>query len=95
MDEARLIDKYFDAFLYLANWGTRWLMFRVPKKLLSPETAAAFKAGDCGSCRHRGDHVVLSFRAEDEEDYEWAEGEGCATSARSSAASVRTRHSSR
>ncbi len=75
-DPDKLIDKYFDAFLYLANWGTRWLMLRVPEKLLSPETAAAFKASDCFSCRHRGDHVVLSFRSEDEEDYEWAEGEG-------------------
>ncbi len=75
-DPDKLIDKYFDAFLYLANWGTRWLMLRVPEKLLSPETAVAFKASDCFSCRHRGDHVVLSFRSEDEEDYEWAEGEG-------------------
>ncbi len=75
-DPGKLIDKYFDAFLYLANWGTRWLMLRVPKKLLSVETVAAFKAGDCFSCRHVGDHVVLSFRSDDEEDYEWAEGEG-------------------
>lgn len=75
-DPSKLVDKYFDAFLYLANWGTRWLMLRVPKKLLGEETAGAFQAGDCFSCRQRGDHVVLSFRSEDEEDYEWAEGEG-------------------
>ena len=25
-----LVERYFDAFLYLANWGTRELMFRVP-----------------------------------------------------------------
>ena len=43
-DPNKLIDKYFDAFLYLANWGTRWLMLHVPRKLLSPETAAAFGA---------------------------------------------------
>jgi len=75
-DPDKLIDKYFDAFLYLANWGTRWLMLRVPRKLLSSETAAAFGGGDCLAIRQRGDHVVLSFRSEDEEDYEWAEGEG-------------------
>ena len=34
------IEKYFDAFLYLANWGTRWLMLRVPKQLLDPDTAS-------------------------------------------------------
>ena len=75
-DPDKLIDKYFDAFLYLANWGTRWLMVRVPRKLLSSETAATFGGGDCLSIRRRGDHMVLSFRSEDEEDYEWAEGEG-------------------
>lgn len=26
-----MMASYFDAFLYLANWGTRHLMFRVPK----------------------------------------------------------------
>ncbi len=75
-DPDKLIDKYFDAFLYLANWGTRWLMMRIPQKLLSPETAAAFQGGNCLSIRQRGNHVVLSFRSEDEEDYEWAEGKG-------------------
>ena len=75
-DPDKLIEKYFDAFLYLANWGTRWLMLRVPRMLLGPETTTAFKAGDCLSCRHRDDYVVLSFRSENEEDYEWAEGEG-------------------
>jgi hypothetical protein len=44
--------------------------------LLGPETTTAFEAGDCLSCRHRGDYVVLSFRSETEDDYEWAEGEG-------------------
>ncbi len=27
---AALVERYFDAFLYLANWGTREVMFRVP-----------------------------------------------------------------
>lgn len=30
----KLMDRYFDAFLYLANWGTRRLMFRFPRALL-------------------------------------------------------------
>ncbi len=27
-DPRRLVERYFDAFLYLANWGTRELMLR-------------------------------------------------------------------
>jgi len=35
-----LLERYFDAFLYEANWGTRELMFRLPKRLLDAETAS-------------------------------------------------------
>ena len=72
-DPEELVEKYFDVFLYLANWGTRWLMLRVPGKLLDPKTAAAYGTTDCLSCRLRGDHAILSFRSEDEEDCELAE----------------------
>jgi CTP:molybdopterin cytidylyltransferase MocA len=30
----KLVEKYFDAFLYVANWGTRWLMLKVPRHLI-------------------------------------------------------------
>lgn len=74
-DPDKLMDKYFDAFLYLANWGTHWLMLRLPKKLLPWKSVAAYSGGDCFSNRQRGDYVFLSFRS-DEEDHGWAEGEG-------------------
>ena len=44
-DPDELIEKYFDAFLYLASWGTRRLMLRVPRMLLGPEKTMAFEAG--------------------------------------------------
>jgi len=75
-DPAKLVARYFDAFLYLANWGTHWLMLRVPSKLLAPEVAAAYDAGHCLSSREQRGNHILSFRSEDEEDYEWAEGDG-------------------
>jgi hypothetical protein len=30
-DPAKLMERYFDAHLYFANWGTRRLMLRLPK----------------------------------------------------------------
>jgi hypothetical protein len=30
-DPRAMVERYFDAFLYLANWGTRRLMFRLPR----------------------------------------------------------------
>jgi hypothetical protein len=69
------IEDYFDAFLYLANWGSRWFMLRLPEKLLDQKVASHYCAGESFSCRRRGGSVILSFRSEDE-DHEWAEGDG-------------------
>ena len=59
--------KYFDAFLYLANWGTHEFMLRLPARVLSLEAAQRYCVGDAASARARGEHVVLEFRSEDEE----------------------------
>jgi hypothetical protein len=69
------MEKYFDAFLYLANWGSRWLMLRVPKTLLGPNTASAYCTEEKLSCRAKGDYIILSFHSE-EEEYGWSEEEG-------------------
>ena len=39
-DEDAWMEKYFDAFLYCANWGTHILKLRLPSRLLDLETAA-------------------------------------------------------
>ena len=38
-DEDAWMEKYFDAFLYLANWGTHVLKLRLPGRLLDATTA--------------------------------------------------------
>jgi hypothetical protein len=38
-DPQRLVEKYFDAFLYTTDWGTRQLIFRFPQHLLDLYTA--------------------------------------------------------
>jgi hypothetical protein len=69
------LEKYFDAFLYLANWGSHHLMLGVPIKLLDQETLEAYCTDQSLSCRLKGDKAILTFQSEDEEG-EWAEGEG-------------------
>src|SRR3989337_1920962 len=44
-DPLRLMERYFDAFVYVANWGTHRLMLRLPGRLLAPETVRLY-AGD-------------------------------------------------
>ena len=33
-DPLKLVERYFDAFLYVANWGTHWFMLKVPRHLI-------------------------------------------------------------
>ncbi len=48
-DEDAWMEKYFDAFLYLANWGTHVLKLRLPTRLLDAETARLYCAGERAS----------------------------------------------
>lgn len=57
----KLMDKYFDAHLYLANWGTRQLMLRLPVPPFALESAKPYCAENCLSARGSKDHVVLNF----------------------------------
>jgi hypothetical protein len=73
-DPRVLMERYYDAFLYLANWGTRWLSFRVPSRLLDLPTAQRYCVGDVASARVSGEHLVIDLIAEDEEADEFDEG---------------------
>lgn len=75
-DPNRFMDRYFDAFVYFANWGTRWFMVRVPGQLLDVETALAYWVDELFSCRRVGDQVILSFCVDDASGDEWLDEEG-------------------
>ncbi|MCL4539392.1 MAG: hypothetical protein M1378_07295 [Bacteroidetes bacterium] len=73
-DPDKWMEKYFDAFLYLANWGTRWLMLRVPARVVDLAVVEEYCGDDSLTCRKKGDNLIFSFLAE-EEDSEWYEAE--------------------
>jgi hypothetical protein len=70
------VDKYFDAFLYFANWGSRELVLRFPRKQLPFATAKQYASGEAASVRSKGQHVMLELLSEDEsgDGFEPAEG---------------------
>jgi len=76
-DPGRLLEEYFDAYLYVANWGTRELGFRLPRALLDAQTARRY----CDE-EHRAwvtetaEHVIIRFRWDDDEGDDWIEGDG-------------------
>lgn len=61
--------KYFDAFVYVANWGTRELMLRVPRRVLDPATAKDYCGAGCA--KSSGDFVILDLVSEDESGDGW------------------------
>lgn len=70
------MEKYFDAFLYLANWGTHILKLRLPTRLLDPVIARTYCGGESASVGEEAGKVILSFLSEDEDGGDWVEGEG-------------------
>jgi hypothetical protein len=71
----KLVEKYFDAFLYVANWGTHWFMLRVPRHLVDINRVSKYCPGESAVIHEKGDHLIFEFFSETD-DYEWAEGEG-------------------
>lgn len=68
------IEKYFDAFLYVSNWGTHRLMIRLPKHLFDKSEMLNYCLGDGLSCREKDDSLILDFNFEIETG-SWEQGE--------------------
>ncbi|HEX5754350.1 MAG TPA: hypothetical protein VFZ09_49665 [Archangium sp.] len=75
-DPDRLMERYFDAFVYLASWGSRELQLRLPRKLFDPALVQPYLLEDVLSLRTTREHVILKLGVDVEDDGEWTEGEG-------------------
>src|SRR5438270_8172469 len=69
----KLLEKYFDAFIYIANWGTRILCFRLPQDLVDYKQLKSMLPGECVQVRKSGKFVIITFECE-VEDSEWDDG---------------------
>jgi hypothetical protein len=70
------MERYFDAFLYLANWGTHRIALRLPVGVLEPDTAARYCVGESAHSSATRTHVILDLCSEDEDGDELCDGEG-------------------
>ncbi len=75
-DPEKLMERYFDAFVYVANWGTREFMIRLPEHLLGRETTSLYCACDGLDVHLQNGLVILKYHSEEEEEAGWEEGEG-------------------
>ena len=78
-DPKRLMESCFDLHLYFANWGTRRLMMRVPKRLIDRHRLGAFLGEvDWVTLWSNGEHTIIDIcRDEVEPDHDaWDDGTG-------------------
>jgi len=66
-DPRMMMERYFDAFLYLANWGTRRLLFRLSSAVLDAATAARYCDTNTASLIETGSHQSDEVDDEDTE----------------------------
>lgn len=73
-DAAQVLAKYFDAMLYIANWGSRRLMFRFPRTVVDAKALQPYCVPDSIKVTATADPVVLDIFINKDKS-EWLEEE--------------------
>lgn len=72
-----LLARYFDLFLYLANWNSRRLAIRLPSRLVDIAEVRRYGiAGDLVTIQRRGDHVIVDIGIDEVDIEDWEDGSG-------------------
>ncbi|NJN11441.1 MAG: hypothetical protein HC836_39735 [Richelia sp. RM2_1_2] len=73
-----VLEKCFDIMVYMANWGSRQLMFRFPKSLIDVAALEPYCLEDYITVSTKRNSVILDINIRDEDISGWIEsGEGC------------------
>ena len=75
-DPLKLLEKYFDASVYVANWGTREFHLRLPQERVDFKQLKSILPGKSAHVRSAGKFVIVSFESEVESDDDWDDGTG-------------------
>ncbi|GAA0975773.1 hypothetical protein GCM10009555_034240 [Acrocarpospora macrocephala] len=67
-DPNELMERYYDAHLYYANWGTRRLVLRLPASLLDLATTEQYAVGEQVCAWTSGEHVIVDLTFQEEEE---------------------------
>jgi hypothetical protein len=76
-DPAKLMERWFDLHLYLANWGSRRLMIRLPKRLVDRRLLDALLGEvDCATLSVSGENLIVDICRDELEFEDWDDGSG-------------------
>jgi len=69
-DPRKLMQHYFDAHVYVANWMTAIFMVRLPIEALTQETAKAVAVSNLMDIKATKTHWIITWRLEESENYD-------------------------
>ncbi len=76
-DPLKLLAKHYDAMLYLTNWGTEQLAFRFPRAAIDTAALNPYYFGiEQIEVMTTAEHLILSINFQEEDAFDWIEGEG-------------------
>jgi hypothetical protein len=75
-----MMERYYDAHLHVASWGTHRVMFRLPRTVLPLDVAERYCVNEHGTAYKSGKHIILDLSSDDEGG-DWVEGAEDALSA--------------
>jgi hypothetical protein len=76
-DPADMMARWFDLHLYLANWGARALMIRLPERLVDRDVLmTSIDAIDDADLVRKGGNLVLTIWRDEVEQDDWDDGSG-------------------
>jgi hypothetical protein len=76
-DPMKLMERWFDLHLYLANWGSRRLMMRLPKKLIDLQDLLPYLGEvDEVTVRTSGANLILDINRDETDPEDWDDGSG-------------------
>src|SRR5713101_3015880 len=76
-DPAKLMERWFDLHLYLANWGSRRLIIRLPTRMVDRDLLDAFLGEvDCAGLTVTGENLILDIVRDEVESEDMEDGSG-------------------
>jgi hypothetical protein len=76
-DPAKLMERWFDLHLCMANWGSRRLMIRLPARLVGRHLLDAFlDEVDCATLSVSGENLIVDISCDEVESEDWDDGSG-------------------
>lgn len=78
-DTEELLVKYFDAFLYTSNFGTKELSFHIPLHLFNAKALSSYEYEYAVDIETRGNSAIIKLQFNDDEGNGWVEEEECLT----------------